>query len=245
MFYLTFLTFISLCIFRYIPYIQPTRCHFSQFIYFSKALHISGGTSTHHQEHRLYIQLLVFVKPCCFLLPSRVGWNYMFRVENPPIIRSTDCTYSFWYLSNPAASCCHQGWDGTTCFGWKIHPPSGAQPVHTASGICQIFDKYQKLYVQSELLMMSWGYNLNIYSVIEINNLRKVTSCWMCIRHNLCCSSAYRFLDCSRCSSVGHASTKWMRYTCQGFVLQRVFVATWPKVRAWHNTPMKLKKRFL
>jgi hypothetical protein len=25
---------------------------------------------------------------------------YMFRAEPPPIIRSSDCTYSFWYLSN-------------------------------------------------------------------------------------------------------------------------------------------------
>jgi hypothetical protein len=39
-----YLTFICPCIFRYIPYIQPTRCHFSQFIYFNNALHVSGGT---------------------------------------------------------------------------------------------------------------------------------------------------------------------------------------------------------
>jgi hypothetical protein len=30
---------------------------------------------------------------------------YMFRVEPPPIIRSSDCTYSFWYLSSLAATC--------------------------------------------------------------------------------------------------------------------------------------------
>jgi len=37
----------------YIPFdIFPTRCNITQFIYFWKtALHVSGGTSTHHQEH--------------------------------------------------------------------------------------------------------------------------------------------------------------------------------------------------
>jgi hypothetical protein len=37
----------------------------------------------------------------------------MFRVEPPPIIRSSNCTYSFWYLSNLAATCCDYGGDGT------------------------------------------------------------------------------------------------------------------------------------
>jgi hypothetical protein len=33
----------------------------------------------------------------------------MFRVETPPIIRSTDCTYRFWYLLNLAATCYDHG----------------------------------------------------------------------------------------------------------------------------------------
>ena len=42
-------------------------------IYFWKtALHVSGGTSTHHQEHtQLYLQYLVLVKP--LLLPAAVA----------------------------------------------------------------------------------------------------------------------------------------------------------------------------
>ena len=38
---------------KYIPFdIFPTRCNFTQFIYFWKtALHVSGGIFTHHQEH--------------------------------------------------------------------------------------------------------------------------------------------------------------------------------------------------
>jgi hypothetical protein len=96
------LTFVSPCIFRYIPYIQPRRCHFSQLIYFNNALHISGGTSTHHQELRLYIQLLVFVKPCCYRLRS---WSQQAAAR---------------------------------------------------------FDKYQKLYVQSELLVTGGGSTQNV-----------------------------------------------------------------------------------
>jgi hypothetical protein len=48
---------------QHIPKIQPTRYYATQFIYFNKnALHVSGGSSAHHQELKLYIQLLVFVK---------------------------------------------------------------------------------------------------------------------------------------------------------------------------------------
>ena len=47
---------------KYIPLdIFPTRCNITQFIYFWKtALHVSGGISTHHQEHtQLYLQYLI------------------------------------------------------------------------------------------------------------------------------------------------------------------------------------------
>jgi len=51
----------------------PTRCNITQFIYFWKtALHVSGGISTHHQEHtQLYLQYLVLVKP--LLLPAAMA----------------------------------------------------------------------------------------------------------------------------------------------------------------------------
>ena len=48
----------------------PTICNFTHLIYFWKtALHVSGGTCTHHQEHtQLYLPYLVLVKP--LLLPD-------------------------------------------------------------------------------------------------------------------------------------------------------------------------------
>jgi len=58
---------------KYIPFdMFLTRCNFTQIIYFCKtALHVSGGISTHHQEHiQLYLQYLVLVKP--LLLPAAI-----------------------------------------------------------------------------------------------------------------------------------------------------------------------------
>jgi hypothetical protein len=94
---------------------------------------------------------------------------YMFRVESPPIIRSSDCTYTFWYLSNFAATFCYHGWVGT-------------------------LDKYQKPYVQSELLMRGGVSTRNMYSVIEI-----VKGCGGCCpnhqHHHLKMVSAATTLD--------------------------------------------------
>jgi len=56
-----------------IPFdILRKRCNITQFTYFwETALHISGGVSTHHQEHtQLYLQYLVLVKP--LLLPTAI-----------------------------------------------------------------------------------------------------------------------------------------------------------------------------
>jgi len=37
---------------------------YTAYLYLETALHVSGGTSTHHQEHiQLYLQHLVFVTP--------------------------------------------------------------------------------------------------------------------------------------------------------------------------------------
>jgi hypothetical protein len=58
---------------------------------------------------------------------------YMFQAVPPPIIRSSNCTYSFWYLSNLVANC------------WYKQQAAAR------------FDKHQKLYVQFELLMMGGG----------------------------------------------------------------------------------------
>jgi hypothetical protein len=51
-------------------YIQQDAMLHSLF-YLETALHVSGGTSTHHQEHKhLYLQHLLFVTP--LLLPAAI-----------------------------------------------------------------------------------------------------------------------------------------------------------------------------
>ena len=63
---------ITLCDIIFLFYIFPTRCNVTHFINFWKtALHVSGGISTHHDEHtQLYLQYLVLVKP--LLLPAAI-----------------------------------------------------------------------------------------------------------------------------------------------------------------------------
>jgi len=45
---------------------------YTVYLYLETALHVSGGTSTHHQEHiQLYLQQLVFVTTS--LLPAAIA----------------------------------------------------------------------------------------------------------------------------------------------------------------------------
>ena len=49
-------------------YVQQVQ-HYTVYLYLETALHVSGGISTHHQEHTdLYLQHLVLVKT--LLLPA-------------------------------------------------------------------------------------------------------------------------------------------------------------------------------
>jgi hypothetical protein len=71
-------------------------------------IHLEGTTYGH--------SFLTFIGPCIFryiplVHPKRFHFSqfisitlYVFRVEPPTIIRSSDCTYSFWYLSKLAAT---------------------------------------------------------------------------------------------------------------------------------------------
>jgi hypothetical protein len=54
-------------------YVQQDATLHSLF-YLETALHVSGGTSTHHEEHiQLYLQHLVFVMP--LLLPAALSFS--------------------------------------------------------------------------------------------------------------------------------------------------------------------------
>ena len=52
------------CIVSIFQYIFNKMQLYTDYLYLETALHVSGGTSTHHQERiQLYLQHLVFVTP--------------------------------------------------------------------------------------------------------------------------------------------------------------------------------------
>jgi hypothetical protein len=58
------LTFLGPCIVSIFQYISNKMQRYTVYSYLETALHVSGGTSTHHQERiQPYLQHLVFVTP--------------------------------------------------------------------------------------------------------------------------------------------------------------------------------------
>jgi hypothetical protein len=58
------LTFMGPCILSIFQYISNKMQHYTVYLYLETALHVSGGTSTHHQERiQLYLRHLVFITP--------------------------------------------------------------------------------------------------------------------------------------------------------------------------------------
>ena len=67
----TDLDFMGPCIVNIFQYISNKMQLYTVYLYLETALHVSGGTSTHHQERiQLYLQHLVFVTP--LLLPAAI-----------------------------------------------------------------------------------------------------------------------------------------------------------------------------
>jgi hypothetical protein len=60
------------CIINIFQYISNKMQLYTVYLYLETTVHVSGGTTTHHQERmQLYIQHLVFVTP--LLLPAARG----------------------------------------------------------------------------------------------------------------------------------------------------------------------------
>ena len=58
------LTFMCTCFISVFQYIFNKMQRYTVYLYLETALHVSDGTSTHHQERiQLYLQHLVFVTP--------------------------------------------------------------------------------------------------------------------------------------------------------------------------------------
>ena len=59
------------CVVNIFQYISNKMQRYTVHLYLETALHVSSGTSTHHQERKqLYLQDLVFVTP--LLLPAAI-----------------------------------------------------------------------------------------------------------------------------------------------------------------------------
>ena len=136
----------------------------------------------------------LFLKHMCFKKSARVGLN---KINSN--IYPTRCNVTHFILSGNCS----------TCFGWYLHPSSGAQTtVSTASGIChtvtaicryrgrvgtglsvlwvacavtvwQIPDTVDRVVCASD---DGWRYHpKHVEQFTDINKLRKIASCWIYI----------------------------------------------------------------
>jgi len=88
------LTFMGPCFLNISQYIYNKMQRYTVYLCLETALHVSVGTSTHHQERiQLYLQHLVFVT--LLLLSAAI-------VEElePVWVCRYNCIYSIWYLSH-------------------------------------------------------------------------------------------------------------------------------------------------
>jgi hypothetical protein len=104
----------GMCIVSIFQYISNKMQRYAFYLYLETALHVSGGSSTHHQERiQLYLQHLVFVTPlllstpivkeletvwvCCgWRTPPTVHWNTStIAADSSNCVTNTRCcTYS-------------------------------------------------------------------------------------------------------------------------------------------------------
>jgi hypothetical protein len=91
------LTFMGTCIVSIFQCISNKMQSYTVYLYLETALHVSGGTSTHHQERiQLYLQHLVFVTP--LLLSAAVVEEFnMFRSPPCPSSGAYNCINSLWF----------------------------------------------------------------------------------------------------------------------------------------------------
>jgi len=83
-------------------YIQQGATSHSLF-YLEIALHVSGGTSTYHQERKqLYLQDLVFVRP--LLLPAAIAAGSSNGLTSTRCCRYS-CLRSWWWVEVPPETC--------------------------------------------------------------------------------------------------------------------------------------------
>jgi len=90
-------------IFPLFQYISNKVQHYTVYLYPKTALHVSGGTSTHHQKRiQLYLQHLVFVRP--LPLPAAIATGSSNGVTNTRYCRYS-CMRFRWWVEVPPETC--------------------------------------------------------------------------------------------------------------------------------------------
>jgi hypothetical protein len=105
------LTFMGKCIVS----ISNKMQSYTVYLYLKTALHVSGGTSTHHQELQLYLQHLVFVTP--LLLSAAIveecavgGVRGTIAADSSNGVTNTrccrcSCMRPWWWVDLPPETC--------------------------------------------------------------------------------------------------------------------------------------------
>jgi len=98
---------------KYISKVQPTRCNVSSIdLVLQIALHVSGGFSAHHQEHKTIHTASGIVKPILLLswmrwnyssMSSRIGAGSSIGLTIPDAICTILC--SWWWAEEPPETC--------------------------------------------------------------------------------------------------------------------------------------------
>jgi hypothetical protein len=98
------LTFRGPCIVSIFWYISNKIQRYTVYWYLETALHVSGGISTHHQEHtQLYLQHLALVKP--LLLPAAIVEELERSSNSSTIAVRYSCVCSWWWVEIPPETC--------------------------------------------------------------------------------------------------------------------------------------------
>ena len=97
------LSFMGPCIANIFQYISNKMQLYTLYLYLETALHVSGGTSTHHQERiQLYLQHLVFITP--LLLPAATAAGSSNGVTNTRCCRYS-WVRSWWWVEVTPETC--------------------------------------------------------------------------------------------------------------------------------------------
>ena len=155
-----FFCFIYICLIILICIQQDATLH--SLFYLETALHVLGGTTTHHQElKQLYLQHLVLVRP--LLLPAAIveelelvwvccGW----RVDTPPTAHSNQFQLIAADSSNGVtnARCCR--YSCLRSWWWVMVPPETCRAVSRQNDLCNVASCWIYIYIYIYIYIRIW-----------------------------------------------------------------------------------------